>query len=137
MLSTAVPWFLNNFAGLEFLLEAGALAAAIAEEIQAAAANFAVAFHNDFVDAGAACQESSFHANTIGRDTTDGESGIRTIIMSKEDDALEFLDTFAVAFLDLYMNGNLVAGEQIRNIRVNRSFNSSQNICHFYYTLTF
>ena len=45
--------------------------------------------------------------------------------MSEEDDTLEFLDTFAVTFLDLYMDGNIVTGEQIRDIRVNRSFNTS------------
>lgn len=123
--------------GLEFLLEAGALAAAIAEEIQTSAADFAVTFHNDLVNAGRAGQESTFNADTVGRDTADGESGIRAIVMGEKDDALEFLDTFTVAFLDLYMNGDLVAGEQIRDVRINRSFNSSQNICHFYYTLTF
>ena len=123
--------------GLEFLLEAGALTAAIAEEVQTAAANLGVAFHNNLVDAGGAGQESTFNADTVGRDTADGESGIRAIVMGEEDDALEFLDTFTVAFLDLYMNGDLVAGEQIRDVRINRSFNSSQNICHFYYTLTF
>ena len=117
--------FFETAGGLEFLLEAGALTAAITEEVQAAAANFAVAFHNDLVDAGRAGQESTFNADTVGRDTADSERGIRAIVMGEEDDALEFLDTFAVAFLDLYMNGNLVAGEQIRDIRINRSFNSS------------
>ena len=129
--------FIETAGGLEFLLEAGALTAAIAEEVQTAAANLAVAFHNNLVDAGRAGQESTFNADTVGRDTADGESGIRAIVMGEEDDALEFLNTFAVAFLDLYMNGDLVAGEQIRDVRINRSFNSSQNICHFYYTLTF
>ena len=111
--------------GLELLLEAGALTAAIAEEVQTAAANLAVAFHNNLVDAGRAGQESTFNADTVGRDTADGESGIRAIVMGEEDDALEFLNTFAVAFLDLYMNGDLVAGKQIRDVRINRSFNSS------------
>ena len=115
---------------LEFLLKASALAAAIAQEIQTAAADLAVAFDNDFVDAGRAGQESTFNADTVGRDTADGECGIRTIIMGEKDDAFEFLNTFAVAFLDLYMNGDLVAGKQIRDVRINRSFNSSQNICH-------
>ena len=108
-----------------FLLEAGALTAAIAEEVQTTAADFAVAIDNDFVDAGRAGQESTFNADTVGRDTADGESGIRAIVMGEEDDALEFLNTFAVAFLDLYMNGDLVAGKQIRDVRINRSFNSS------------
>lgn len=117
----------NNFenAGLELLLEAGALTAAIAEEVQTAAANLAVAFHNNLVDAGRAGQESTFDADPIGRDTTDGESGIRTVVVSVENDTLEFLNTFTVAFLDLYMNGDLVTGEQIRDIRIDRSFNSS------------
>ena len=117
-------------AGLELLLEAGALAAAIAQEIQTAAADLAVTFHDDFVDAGRAGQESTFNADTVGRDTADGESGIRTVVVGEKDDAFEFLDTFAVAFLDLHMNGDLVAGKQIRDVRINRSFNSSQNICH-------
>ena len=112
-------------AGLELLLEAGALTAAIAEEVQTAAANLAVAFHNNLVDAGGAGQESTFNADTVGRDTADGESGIRTVVMSVENDTLEFLNTFTVTFLDLYMNGDLVTGEQIRDIRIDRSFNSS------------
>lgn len=111
--------------GLELLLEAGTLTAAIAEEVQTAATNFAVTFHNNLVDAGRAGQESTFNADTVGCDTADGESGIRAIVMGEEDDALEFLNTFAVAFLDLYMNGDLVAGKQIRDVRINRSFNSS------------
>ena len=82
-------------------------------------------FHNDLVNAGRAGQESTFNADTVGRDTADGESGIRAIVMGEKDDALEFLDTFTVAFLDLYMNGDLVTGEQIRDIRIDRSFNSS------------
>ena len=115
----------ESIAGLEFLLEAGALTAAIAKEVQTAAADLAVTFHNNLVDAGGAGQESTFNADTVGRDTADGERGIRAIVMGEKDDALEFLNTFAVAFLDLYMNGHLISGEQIRNIRINRSFNSS------------
>ena len=112
-------------AGLELLLEAGALTAAIAEEVQTTAADFAVAIDNNFVDAGRTGQESTFDTNTIGCDTADGESGIRTVVMSVENDTLEFLNTFTVTFLDLYMNGDLVTGEQIRDIRIDRSFNSS------------
>ncbi len=111
--------------GLELLLEAGALTAAIAEEVQTAAADLAVAFHNDLGDAGRTGQESTFHTDTIGRNTADSESGIRTVVMGEKNDTFEFLNTFTVAFLDLYMNGDLVAGEQIRDIRINRSFNSS------------
>ena len=125
--TSSVPFALHNIgsAGLELLLEAGALAAAIAEEVQTAAANLAVAFHNNLVDAGRAGQESTFNADTVGRDTADSESGIRPVVMGEEDYAFEFLDTFTVAFLDLYMNGDLVAGKQIRDVRINRSFNSS------------
>ena len=115
----------ESIAGLEFLLEAGALTAAIAKEVQTAAADLAVTFHNNLVNTRRAGQESTFNADTVGRDTADGESGIRAIVMGEEDDALEFLNTFAVAFLNLYMNGDLVAGQQIRDVRVNRSFNSS------------
>ena len=111
--------------GLELLLEAGTLTAAITQEVQTAAADLAVAFHDDFVNARGAGQESTFDTDTVGRDTADGESGIRTIVMGEEDDALEFLNTFAVPFLDLYVNRDLVPGEQIRDIRVDRSFNSS------------
>ena len=112
-------------AGLELLLEAGALAAAGAQEIQTAAADFAVAIHNNFIDAGRTGQESTFNTDTVGRDTADSESGIRTVVMGIKDDALEFLNTFTVAFLDLYMNRDLVAGHEIRDIRIDRSFNSS------------
>ena len=115
----------SESAGLELLLEAGALTAAIAQEVQTAAANLAVAFHDDFVDAGRTGQESTFNTDTVGRNTADSESGIGTIVMGEEDDALEFLDTFAVTFLNFYMNGDLITGKQIRNIRINRSFNSS------------
>ena len=117
--------FIETAGGLEFLLEAGALTAASAEEVQTTAADFAVAIDNNFVDAGRAGQESTFDADPVGRDTTDGESGIRTVVMSVENDTLEFLNTFTVTFLDLYMNGDLVTGEQIRDIRIDRSFNSS------------
>lgn len=123
LFSTSFPFEIKP--GLELLLEAGALTAAIAEEVQTAAADFAVTFHNNFVDAGRAGQESAFNADTVGRDTADGECGIRTVVMGEENDTLEFLNTFTVAFLDLYMNGDLVAGKQIRDIRINRSFNSS------------
>ena len=125
--TSSVPFALDNIgsAGLEFLLEAGALAAAIAQEIQTAAANFAVAVHNNFFDAGRTGQERTFNTDPVGRDTADSESGIRPVVMGEEDYAFEFLDTFTVAFLDLYMNGDLVAGEQIRDIRIDRSFNSS------------
>ena len=110
---------------LELLLKAGTLTAAIAEEVQTAAADFAVTVYNDLVDAGRAGQESTFNADTVGRDTADGESGIGAVIVGIKNDALEFLNTVTVAFLDLYMNGDLVTGEQIRDIRIDRSFNCS------------
>ena len=112
-------------AGLELLLEAGALTAAIAEEVQTTAADFAVAIDNNFVDAGRAGQESTFDADTVGCYAANSKSGIRTVVMCIENDTFEFLNTFTITFLDLYMNGDLVAGEQIRNIRIDRSFNSS------------
>lgn len=110
---------------LELLLQAGTLPTAGAQEIKATAADLAVAFDNNFVDAGAAGQESTFHTDTVGRDAADGKRGVCSVVVSEENDPFEFLDTFAIPFLDLYMHGDVIAGQQIRDVRVNRSFNAS------------
>ena len=103
---------------VEFLFEACAFAGASAQEVQAGAADFAVAFDNYFVDAGAAQQEGTFNANTIGSNTADGECGIVAAIVHVEDNPFEFLDAFAIAFLDLHMHADRIAAAEFGNVRI-------------------
>lgn len=90
---------------VELLLQAGTLARALSQEVQAGTADFAAAFHHNLVDARAAQQEGAFHTNAIAGHTADGETGVVAVVMHVQNNALELLNTFAVAFFDFHMHG--------------------------------
>ena len=62
--------------GLEALFEAGTLAGAFAQVIQAGAADFVVPFYHHLGDARGVNQEGTFHADTVAGNAPDREAGV-------------------------------------------------------------
>src|SRR5450830_486667 len=108
---------------LEALLKSGALASAFAQEVQAGTAHFVVAFNNKLGDAGGIGQEGTFHADAIAGNPADCEAGAVAAAANVEDDTLEFLDSLAVTFFNLIVNGNGIARENVWDIGVLFCFN--------------
>jgi hypothetical protein len=111
---------------LEALLEAGALAGALTQVIQAGAADLAVSFDNHFFQARGAAQEGTFNAHTIAGYTAHGKAGIGTILMRVQNCTFKFLNTFAVAFRDLHMHTDNITGFEVGHIRVDSGLNRLQ-----------
>ena len=95
---------------VEFLLETGALASAATHEVKLSAADFAVAFNNYLVDARGAEQEGTRYAYAVGFHTANSNGSVIATLAEANNDALELLNTFAVAFLDFDMNADRVPG---------------------------
>lgn len=107
---------------VEFLFETCALAGAFTQEVQVRAADFGVAFNNDFLDTWGAGQEGALYADAVAGDATNGEVGIVAAIADADNGAFEFLNTFAIAFFDKGMNADDVSRAQLRDIFVCRCF---------------
>jgi hypothetical protein len=115
---------------LETLLEAGALAGALAQEEKAGAADLAVPFHHYFFDARGAEQERALDANTIAGYAANGKGRIGAIIASEQHGSLEFLDALAIAFFNLDMHADHITGPQGRDIRVFGGLKGFQQFAH-------
>lgn len=111
---------------LEALLEAGALARAVAQVIQAGSANLAVSIDHNFFQPRRAGEEGSFNTNAIAGDPAHGETGIGTIVMGEENCSFEFLHTFAGAFFNSHMHTDDITWCQFGNIRVDSGLNRLQ-----------
>jgi hypothetical protein len=116
---------------LKALLEARALAGALAKEVQAGAADTAVAFNDYFVDARGARQEGTLNTNPIASHTANREGRACAVLMGVQDGTLELLDTLAVAFLNLYVHANDVTRAESRDIRIYRCLNGFNQFAHW------
>ncbi len=104
--------------GLEALFETCALAGAFAQVVQAGAADFVMPFHDYLGDAWRVVEEGAFHADTVAGYAADGECGIISRATRVEHNALELLNTFAVAFLNFVVHADRVPWEKIGDLRV-------------------
>src|SRR5258706_940528 len=82
--------------------------------IQLSAPHFGGAEHVDLVDHLGLDRENTLHALSKA-DLADGEAGLRPA-RPRNDDALERLDAFLVAFLDLDLNLDGISRPQVRNV---------------------
>lgn len=97
------------------LLDAGALAAAVALEIQ-----FGPAYPADFVqlhrlDIGREQREGPFHTHAIG-DLPNREGGGMSLTLPLDHFTFETLDTLLVSFDDLIIDGDVVTRLEGRNL---------------------
>jgi hypothetical protein len=107
----------------ELLLEAAALSASFAEVSEVGAADLRIALNHDLFDHRGAEQESAFDANTIAGHAANSEVAGLTFLADTQNGALKLLDTLALAFFDLDVHADLIAGAQGRDIFVYFSFN--------------
>ena len=113
---------------LEFLLEAGAFAGAVAQEIQARAAGDVVAFDHHFVDARRAREEGALHTDAVGCHAAYGDGLVITALAGADDCTLEFLDTLAFTFLDLDVHADVIASADCWYIFVLFGFESLYDV---------
>lgn len=101
--------------GGQLFLDAGGLAAQVAQVIELGPAHVAAALDRDAVDGGAVALEHTFHALAVG-DLAHGEGGIQAAVAHGDNDAFEGLQAFAFAFLHLHDNGvaKCEAGRSVR-----------------------
>ena len=96
-------------------LDPGSLACSFSHVIELGSSNVALANELDLLNERRMKRESLFYANA-GRDSSDSEGLADAAVLLLEHIALEDLDSFSVAFLDLdvYLNG--IAYGKLRNI---------------------
>src|SRR5688572_26435250 len=103
--------------GLAFalLFDARGFSAEIPEVVELRTTDPAMTFYLDSINRGGVEREHSLHTNTT-RDLADSEHLARAATLAGEDDALEDLDALFVAFLDLHVDLDRVAGREVRDI---------------------
>jgi hypothetical protein len=117
---------------VEFLLEAGRFPCALAHKIKLRTADFGVALDHNLVDARGTQQEGTLYADPVTGYPANGEIGVVPALAQADNDTFEFLDAFAVALFDLYMDADHVTGAKLGNFLVYWGFYRLQNlVCHF------
>ena len=101
------------------LLDPGALAAAFTLEIQFGAAYAAYFVHLNRFDIGRKQREGPFDAYAVGY-LPDGERGCVTFALTFDDLTFEALDTLLVAFNDLVVDRDVIAGLEVRDLFFSR-----------------
>ena len=69
----------------------------------------------DFCKTGRMYKECTFYTDAV-RNTTNRECFTNSAILTTDNNAFEDLDTFTVAFYNLYMNFDRVTGAEIGNV---------------------
>ena len=72
-------------------------------------------YNFDFSQTRRMYQESTFNAYTVGN-TTNREGFTDTAVLTADNDAFEYLDTFTVAFDNLYVYLDRIARAEIRDV---------------------
>ena len=97
---------------LQLLANLGCLADAVAQVVQLGAADIAVAHGLDLLDRGRVDRENLFHADAVGQ-AADGDGLFDAAVLLGDDGALEDLNTLTGAFLDLHVDANGVAHQDL------------------------
>src|SRR5690606_6884190 len=95
----------------QVFLDARLLALQAAQVVQLAGADLAAALDLDRVDGRAVALEHALHAEAVGN-LADRERGVQAGVLPADDHALVGLDALAVAFLDLDVDDDGVAGAE-------------------------
>jgi len=96
-------------------LDLGGLADAITQVVELGPTNIAASGNFDFLDHGSVDGEGPLHANAEA-DLANGECLANPAPLASDDDAFEELGAMAVAFNDLYVHLQGVAGREVRNV---------------------
>ena len=96
-----------------------------------------MAFDNDLVDARGAKQECALNADAVGGHAANGDGSVVAALAKADHDALELLNTLAVAFLDLDINADGITWIHLRDFFVWFGLNGLDKVCHFTFFLTF
>src|SRR5512140_1795169 len=97
------------------LRDAGGLAATIPQVIQLRAPHLTVPLDLDPLEHGRVHRERAFHADTL-RNLANGERLARAAASPGDHEALEHLNAFLLAFLDLHVNLDRVSGRERGNV---------------------
>jgi hypothetical protein len=119
----------------EFLLEAGALAAAIAQVVQLGAAHAGLALNDHAFQSRRAEQEGALYTDAVAGDAPDGEIGIVAAAAQPDDGTFKFLGSLVVAFFDPQVNANGITGVKLRDVGIIRGLNRFNNFVHDYSSL--
>ena len=111
--------FLALFGCHSLFLDACALAAPAALEVQFGAAYAAYFVQLDGLDIGGEQGEGPFHAYSIG-DLSYGEGGCMANSLTLNHISLEALDTLLVAFNDLIVDSDVITGFELRKLSFSR-----------------
>src|SRR5450756_1307328 len=98
------------------LRDAGGLAAAIPKVVQLRASHLAVALDLDLLEHGRVHREGALHADTL-RDLAHRERLTCTAAPARDDEAVEHLDAFFLAFLHFHVDLHRIAGSERGNVR--------------------
>src|SRR5436190_1578883 len=104
-----------GFLALALFFDAGGFAAEIPEVVELCASDPAMAFNLDLIDRRGVEGEHPLHADAA-RNLADGEHLPRPAALARDHDALEDLDALFVAFLDLHVDPDRVAGSEVGNV---------------------
>ena len=100
---------------LDLFLDAGGLAGESAQVVELGATHVAPALDLDLGDRRAVGLEDALHALAVG-DLAHREGRVQAAVALGDDDALEGLETLAVALLDLDLHDHGIAGGEIRDL---------------------
>src|ERR1051326_7653115 len=113
--ATRRSFFAALFLALALFFDARGFAAEIPEVVELCAADAAMTFDLDLIDRRRIEGEHSFDSDSSG-DLADGEHLARTTAFARDDETLEDLDALFVAFLDLHVDLDGVAGREVRDV---------------------
>src|SRR3954451_12429094 len=110
-------WSFSPGVDLRFALffDARGFTAEIPEVVELCAADPAMAFNLDAIDAGRVQREHALHADSTG-DFAHGEHLTRAAAFARDDQTLKDLDALFVAFFDLHMDLDRVSRSKVRDV---------------------
>src|SRR5436190_6911542 len=104
-----------GFLALALFFDAGGFAAEIPEVVELCASDPAMAFNLDLIDRRRVEGKHPLHTDAAGN-LADGEHLPRAAALAGDHDALEDLNALFVAFLDLHVDPDRVAGREVGDV---------------------
>src|SRR5262245_59061101 len=100
---------------LDLFLDAGSLAAEIAQVIKLGPADIATSFHLDFSDSRAVRLEHALYALAV-RNLSDRKRRVEPPVPLRNHDTFVGLQSFAIAFRHAYLHDDCVARRKVGNV---------------------
>ena len=114
----------------EFLLEAGAFAGALPQEVQLRPADMGAAVHDDLFDPGRAHQEGALDADAVAGDAPHGEISIVAAAPHAQHCTPKFLGALGIAFLDAQEHADRVARLEAGDVGVIGGLDGLEEFAH-------